>query len=260
MSDLILIIDFGGQYTHLIERNVRELRVDVKVLPSDVSAPEILSYKPKGIILSGGPESVYTPGAPMLDSSLLSSEIPILGICYGMQLITYLLGGEVERGEKREYGPSMLYIDKEDPIFTSIDSPQRVWMSHSDLVTRLPDEFIPLAHTEETPYAAIRHKKRAIYGVQFHPEVSHTPCGKDLLRNFVYLISRCKSSFDMKDFIEERIKKIKEEVQDEVVIGALSGGVDSTVAAILAHRALGNRLKLVFVDTGLMRFGDREKV
>ncbi len=261
MAELILIVDFGGQYTHLIERNVRELRSDVKVISSTTPLSEILKYHPRGIILSGGPNSVYTPGAPKIDPELLKRDIPILGICYGMQLIVQVSGGEVERGEKREYGPSMLFIDiLDDPIFTGIDSPQRVWMSHSDLVTKLPEDFIPLAHTEETPFAVIKHKQKPIYGVQFHPEVSHTPCGKDLLDNFIHLIARCKGAFEMEDFIDKKIHQIRKDTGKDTVIGALSGGVDSTVASVLAHRAIGERLKLVFVDTGLMRFGDREKI
>lgn len=260
MSDLVLIIDFGSQYTHLIERNLRELRIDAKVIPSYLPISEVLDCDPKGIILSGGPNSVYGIDAPRIDKTLLYGDIPILGICYGMQLITHLLGGEVERGEKREYGPSMLFIDRKDPLFLGISSPQRVWMSHSDLVTRLPEGFVSLAHTKETPFAAIKHRDRPIYGVQFHPEVSHTPCGKDLLDNFVHLIAKCESNITIEDFLDRKVKEIKEKVGEDTVIGALSGGVDSTVAASIVHRAIGKNLRLVFVDTGLMRIGDREKI
>ncbi len=261
MADKILIIDFGGQYTHLIKRNIRELRIDVEVIPASLSISEISSKKPNGIILSGGPNSVYDKNAPHVSDELFDMNIPILGICYGMQLIAHMLGGEVERGTKREYGPSMLFVDREnDPLFFGITSPQRVWMSHSDLVTKLPQGFVSIAHTRETPFAAIRHKDLPIYGVQFHPEVSHTPCGKDLLYNFVYKIAGCKSDFAMEDFIEKNIEKIREKVGDDIVIGALSGGVDSTVASVLVYKAIGKRLKLVFVDTGLMRFGDTEKI
>ncbi len=261
MADKILIIDFGGQYTHLIKRNIRELRVDVEVIPSSLSLSEVSSRDLKGIILSGGPNSVYDKNAPHVPIKLFDMGIPILGICYGMQLIAHMLGGEVERGTKREYGPSVLFIDKEnDPLFFGITSPQRVWMSHSDLVTKLPQAFVSIAHTRETPFAAIRHKELPIYGVQFHPEVSHTPCGKDLFDNFVHKIAGCKTNFTMEDFIEKKIKEIKEEVRDDMVIGALSGGVDSTVASVLVYKAIGENLKLIFVDTGLMRVGDREKI
>ncbi len=261
MADKILIIDFGGQYTHLIKRNIRELRVDVEVIPSSLSLSEVSSRDLKGIILSGGPNSVYDKNAPHVPIKLFDMGIPILGICYGMQLIAHMLGGEVERGTKREYGPSVLFIDKEnDPLFFGITSPQRVWMSHSDLVTKLPQAFVSIAHTRETPFAAIRHKELPIYGMQFHPEVSHTPCGKDLFDNFVHKIAGCKTNFTMEDFIEKKIKEIKEEVRDDMVIGALSGGVDSTVASVLVYKAIGENLKLIFVDTGLMRVGDREKI
>ncbi len=261
MANKIVIIDFGGQYTHLIKRSIRELRIDVEVIPFSLSLTEMLSGDPKGIILSGGPNSVYDRGAPYIPTEIFDTNIPILGICYGMQLIAHLLGGEVERGDKREYGPSMLFIDQEnDPLFFGITSPQRVWMSHSDLVTKLPQDFVSIAHTKETSFAVIRHKDLPIYGVQFHPEVSHTPCGKDLLDNFVHKIAGCKSDFVMEDFVERNIEKIREKIGKDVVIGALSGGVDSTVASVLVYKAIGKRLKLVFVDTGLMRFGDREKI
>ncbi len=261
MADTVLIIDFGGQYTHLIKRNIRELRVNVKVVSSSIPFSDILKEDPKAIILSGGPNSVYDENAPKVSLELLHSNIPILGICYGMQLITRLLGGEVERGEKREYGPSMLFIDREnDPIFLRVSSPQRVWMSHSDLVVSLPEGFISLAHTNETPYAAIRHREKPIYGVQFHPEVSHTPCGKDLLSNFIYKIAGCNPAFKIEDFVEKKIEEIRKKVGSDIVIGALSGGVDSTVASSLVHKAIDKNLHLVFVDTGLMRYGDLEKI
>lgn len=260
MADTILIIDFGGQYTHLIRRSIREMRINTEVVPSNISLSKILSYEPKGIILSGGPNSVYDEDAPKIDLKLFNIDIPILGICYGMQLMAHLLGGEVERGEKREYGPSMLFIDREDLLFSGISSPQRVWMSHSDLITKLPIDFVSIAHTKETPFAVIRHIEKPLYGVQFHPEVSHTPCGKDLLDNFIHLIAKCKSEFVVEDFIKRKISEIREVVKHERVIGALSGGVDSTVAAMLVHKAIGKNLILVYVDTGLMRFDDRERI
>lgn len=260
MSNLIAIIDFGSQYTPLIKRILSDIRVNIKIFSNSISYKALLRYHPAGIIFSGGPNSVYNVNALTVDKEFFHGNIPILGICYGMQLIVDMCGGKVEKAQKREYGPAMLFIDKEEKIFSGISSPQKVWMSHSDLVTKLPSDFVSIAHTDKTLYGAIMHKHKNIYGVQFHPEVFHTHCGKDIFKNFVYNVSGYKAQFEMKDFVPGKISEIKHKVKDSKVIGALSGGVDSTVSAILTHKAIGNNLILLFVDTGLLRIGDREKI
>ncbi|RLI29431.1 MAG: GMP synthase (glutamine-hydrolyzing) [Candidatus Hecatellales archaeon] len=259
--DRIVILDFGGQYAHLIARRIRELKVYSELVPHHVSASELKARKPKGIILSGGPASVYMEGAPSCDPEIFKLGIPVLGICYGLHLMVKLLGGEVRKAEKREYGKIDLYIDDFSDLFQGIESPTICWMSHGDTVARLPEGFTAIAHTANSPYAAIRDRAGRLYGVQFHPEVAHTPKGLDMLANFAFKICGCKPSWTMESFIEQTVKEIRGMVKPgERVLCALSGGVDSTTAAMLAHKALGRQLLCVFVNHGLLRKGEVEQV
>ena len=259
----ILVLDFGSQTTQLIARRVRENNVYSEIKPCLISLEEIKAFNPKGIILSGGPASVYDEGAPLLPKEVFELGVPILGICYGAQLMAYLLGGEVERSEKREFGPAELFILRESPIFKGLskDKPYRVWMSHSDRIIKLPPGFIGLARTEHSPYAVIAHEKKPFFGVQFHPEVVHTEVGEDVIRNFLFEVCGCTPNWTMPSFIETTVAEIKNLVgKDERVICALSGGIDSTVTAILVHKAIGDRLIPVFVNNGLLRKGEVEEV
>ncbi len=260
-ADRITILDFGGQYAHLIARRIRELNVYSELAPHHISAGELAARNPKGIIFSGGPASVYQPQAPTCDPEILKMDVPKLGICYGLHLMVKLLGGEVRRAEKREYGKIELYIDDFSDLFEGLESPTICWMSHGDVVARLPEDFEVLAHTANTPAAAVRHRKLKLYGVQFHPEVAHTVRGLDILRNFTYKICGCKPTWTMESFIERTVEEIRQKVPPgERVLCALSGGVDSTTAAMLAHKALGGRLLCVFVNHGLLRKGEAEQV
>lgn len=260
MNNFIAIIDFGSQYTHLIETTLLKLGVKNKTFPYTTSFKELYLQNPKGIIFSGGPDSVYNKNSAIIGTDFLMGDIPVLGICYGMQVIAYLLGGAVEKTAEREYGSALLVVDRKGELFQNTPGKQKVWMSHGDLVTKLPKNFIPLAHTEKTAYAAMRHKTKKIYGVQFHPEVFHTEYGSKILENFAFGIAGYESNFKAEDFISLRISEIRNIVGHSKVLGALSGGVDSTVASMLAQRAIRNNLILVFVDTGLLRIGDREKI
>ena len=252
-SNRVLILDFGSQYTQLIARRVRESRVFSEILPYNTSIDKIKDIKPKGIILSGGPASVYETGAPTLDRDIFSLGIPILGICYGMQLMTHLLGGRVARAPRREYGKADLIVDDGLDLFKGLDSGSTVWMSHGDRVERLPAGFRKIAHTENSPVAAMRDKKRRLYAIQFHPEVVHTKNGIEILKNFLYLICESLPVWTMNTFIDDSIGEIKRMTGGERVISALSGGVDSSVAAALVHRAIGGRLTCIFVNNGLLR-------
>lgn len=263
MKSRILILDFGSQTTQLIARRIRELKVYSEIKPCFVSLEEIKDFNPSGIIFSGGPSSVYDKEAPKVDSKVFELGVPILGICYGVQLICHLFGGKVERSERREFGQAYLRILKEDPLFKGInkDKTYRVWMSHSDRIEVLPEVFKVLAETENTPFAAIAHREKPIYGVQFHPEVVHTEIGREILRNFVFEVCKCSPEWDMPSFVERTIEKIRRKVaQDERVICALSGGIDSTVTAVLVHRAIGERLISIFVNNGLLRKNEPEEV
>ncbi|MCX8034571.1 MAG: glutamine-hydrolyzing GMP synthase, partial [Thermodesulfovibrio sp.] len=256
----ILVIDFGSQYTQLIARRVRELKVYSEIIPCNAPFSEIKKRKPSGIILSGGPASVYEDGAPTIDKEIFDLGIPILGICYGMQLITYLLGGKVSRAEEREYGKAVLQIDDFSDIFADIPEETIVWMSHADKITEMPNGFKRLAHTENSPYAAMADKGRKIYALQFHPEVVHTEEGKKILKNFVFKICGCTPTWNMHSFVERETEEIRKKVGQYKVVCAISGGVDSTVTAVLVHRAIGDALTCIFVDNGLLRTGEREKV
>ncbi len=262
-NDKILVLDFGSQTTQLIARRVRELHVYSEIKPCITSIEEIKAFSANGIILSGGPASVYDKGAPTLSKEIFDLEIPILGICYGMQLIAHLLGGSVEHSEKREYGPAELIITDNSDLFYELNTSKkyRVWMSHGDRVEKLPPGFISIAQSENSPYAAIKHKEKPIFGVQFHPEVIHTEIGKKILENFVLRIAKAKPTWTMKSFIEKTTEEIRKMVKaEEKVICALSGGIDSTVTALLVHKAIEDRLVPIFVNNGLLRKQEVESV
>ena len=260
----ILVLDFGSQYTQLIARRIREAQVYSQILPCTVPLATILAYRPQGIVLSGGPSSVYEKKAPSVPKELFDQGIPILGICYGMQLVTHLSGGEVAKSKHREYGRADLTIDDKSDLFKGIgtDGSTVVWMSHGDRIERMPPGFRSIAHTGNSPIAAMKRNdhKRRIYCLQFHPEVVHTPEGTRLLRNFVYDICGCQPTWTMQSYVDTAVQQIREQVGKERVICALSGGVDSSVAAALTHRAIGDQLTCIFVDNGVLRAGERDQV
>ena len=256
----IIILDFGSQYTQVIARRIRECQVFSQILRYDTLAEKLAELKPSGIILSGGPCSVYDKKAPHCDTGIWKLGVPILGICYGMQLMAHQLGGKVQPGGKREYGPAEIDIAKDTTLFREMAYEQQVWMSHGDKVTKLPAGFITVAKSQNSPYAAIANNKRRLYGLQFHPEVHHTPNGKQIISNFVHGICGCGRNWTMKSFIENSIEEIRARVgKDKVVLG-LSGGVDSSVAAALIHKAIGDQLICVFVNNGVLRKGEAESV
>ena len=259
-QELVVIVDFGGQYAQLIARRVRECGVYCEILPYVKSAEEILAKNPKAIILSGGPASVNAPDAPKVDTRIFDAGIPVLGICYGMQLICSELGGKVARPEKREYGHAMFYRDGSSPLFEGVSKETAVWMSHGDSVTDMPAGFGLAGYTDLTPTAAVADEARRIYGVQFHPEVVHTPEGTTMLKNFLFEIAGCQGGWSMGNYIDIAVKSIREQVGNHNVICALSGGVDSSVAAVLVHKAIGDQLTCVFVDHGFLRLGEAEQV
>jgi len=252
----IAVLDFGSQYTQLIARKIRELGVKSEIVPYNISPASLKSVK--GIVLSGGPKSVYQNNAPMPDFDIFNLNKPILGICYGMQTITYYFNGKVEKAKTREYGYANLKIGNKDLLFSGIPQKIAVWMSHGDKISSIPDDFIPIAYTENSPYAAIKNGK--IYGIQFHPEVKHTEYGKDILKNFVVKICKANQHWKMESFVKNAITEIKNTVKNKKAILALSGGVDSSVCAVLAFKALKKNFIPVFVDTGLMRKGESEEV
>ena len=259
-KELVCILDFGSQYTQLIARKVRELGVYCEIYPYNFEFEKIKALKPKGIILSGGPSSVYESDAPACDVDIFSLNVPILGICYGVQLIAKLHRGEVQKSEKREYGRAHLFLDRDDVLFEGLGDGEVIWMSHADSIVKLPHGFITLAHSENSPHAAIKEKDGNVYGLQFHPEVHHTPKGKLLLKNFLYKICKVEGLFSAKSFIEMVTKKIQAEVGNRKVICGLSGGVDSSVVATLVHKAVGHRLHCVFVDNGVLRKNEASEV
>src|SRR5512147_63697 len=260
----ILVLDFGSQYTQLIARRIREAQVYSQILPCTAPLATILAYRPQGIILSGGPSSVYEKKAPTISKELFDQGIPILGICYGMQLVTHLSGGDVAKSKHREYGRADLTIDDASDLFKGIGTRGStvVWMSHGDRIERMPSGFRSIAHTGNSPIAAMKRNdhKRRIYCLQFHPEVAHTAEGTQMLRNFVYDICGCKPTWTMQSYVESAVQQIREQVGKERVICALSGGVDSSVAAALTHRAIGDQLTCIFVDNGVLRSGERDQV
>jgi GMP synthase (glutamine-hydrolysing) len=271
--DTVVILDYGSQYSQLIARRVREARVYCQLFSWRTPAAEIMALNPKGFILSGGPNSVYDSGAPTLPDYVLESGVPVLGICYGMQLLAHRLGGKVAGSQKREYGPARVIIDEtgsslfahfvgrdDMPVSESDTSPLQVWMSHGDKVEALPPGFHPLAHTDNSPFAAAADSQRNYYAVQFHPEVVHTPQGHKLLKNFVQLICHCQADWTPASVIDEQVEQIRSQVGRGHVVLGLSGGVDSAVAAALIHRAIGDQLTCIFVDHGMLRQGEAVQV
>ncbi len=259
-SEKILILDFGSQVTQLIARRVREQSVYCEIHPYNIPLEKIKEFAPKGIILSGGPASVYDKDAPLSDARIFELGLPVLGICYGMQLMTHQLGGKVERSKKREYGRSFMALDDTADLFAGFDGRAEVWMSHGDRIEELPKGFKVIAHTEHCPVAAMKEEKHRFYGVQFHPEVVHTPQGEEMLGNFIFNICGCKAVWTMANFIETEVAEIRRKVGNGKVICALSGGVDSSVVAVLIHKAIGDQLQCIFVNNGLLRKGEAEKV
>ncbi|RMF60953.1 MAG: glutamine-hydrolyzing GMP synthase [Calditrichaeota bacterium] len=259
-DELVLILDFGSQYTQLITRKVRELGVYSIIKPFNIPLAEVQALNPKGLILSGGPESVYEAGAPFPDEKLLDLGIPVLGICYGLQILAHVHGGKVSAAAKREYGLAQLVIDDDSSLLKDVRTDSRVWMSHGDALASLPEEFTVLAHTANSPYAAFAHRAKRMYGVQFHPEVAHTEEGLKILGNFLFQICGCRGNWTPESFIQRTIEEISETVGAASAICAVSGGVDSAVAAALVAKALGERLHCVFVDTGVLRRDEAAQV
>jgi len=261
---MILILDFGSQYTQLIARRIRELHVYCEIHPFDVSLDTVRQLAPEGIVLSGGPASVYDRDAPQPQRTVLdllqTGTPPVLGICYGMGVINLAFGGTAERAAHKEFGPADLSIERVDPLLAVGGRTTRVWMSHGDRMTALGDGLQPLAVTDNSPHAAFRHRDKPIYGVQFHPEVTHTIEGREILRNFVLRVCGARPTWTMEGFVESWLPRIRERVSDRRVVCALSGGVDSTVVAALVHRAIGDRLTCIFVDNGLLRQGEADEV
>jgi len=256
----ILILDFGSQYTQVIARRIRELQVYSEVVRFDISAPEIKQLQPNGIILSGGPASVYDKGAPQIDKEIFWLGIPVLGICYGLMQMAHHLGGEVVFTGKREYGAGTLQISDGSQLFDGLGNQLDVWNSHGDEVTALPKGFLTAGRTESSNFAAVEDRERKLYGLQFHPEVAHTPRGKEILQNFVYHICRCAMDWTMSSFIEEACDRVRQQVSDQKVVLGLSGGVDSSVTAALLHKAIGDQLSCIFVNNGLLRAREEEIV
>jgi len=259
-KEKILVLDFGSQYTQLIARRIRENKVYSEIFPFNAPIEKIENFRPRGIILSGGPLSVYDVNAPISDLRIFEIGVPILGICYGMQLMAHLFRGKVAKAAKREYGKAELLIDDRAEIFEGIPQKTVVWMSHGDRIEHAPPDFKPIAHTANSPVAAMANKKKQFYALQFHPEVVHTRKGFEILKNFIFKICKCKPTWTMKSFIETATKKIKEKVGNKKVVCGISGGVDSTVTALLVHRAIEDQLTCIFVDNGVLREGEAKKV
>jgi len=260
--DIVLVVDFGAQYAQLIARRVREAHVYSEIVPHTITAAELVARRPAGVILSGGPASVHVEGAPQLDSGVWSAGVPVLGICYGAQLIAHALGGEVARTGVGEYGRTSLTVEggPSSVLFAGLPQAQDVWMSHFDSIRVLPPGFVATARTGAIPIAALEDPSRGIFGVQFHPEVAHTARGQDMLKSFLYEVCGCRPSWTMTSIIETSVEAVRAQVGSERVICGLSGGVDSAVAAALVHKAVGDQLVCVFVDTGLNRAGEAEQV
>ncbi len=258
--ELVLVIDFGGQYNQLVARRVRECNVYCEIYSYKVALEKIKEKKPKGIILTGGPNSVYEDGAPSASAELFNLGIPVLGLCYGAQLMAHVLGGKVERAANREYGKTDITLDDSSKLFEGINTNNTCWMSHFDYISKLPEGFKSVAHTDNCPVGAMECKERNLYGIQFHPEVLHTPDGTKMLYNYVRNICACKGDWRMDSFVEESIKQIRDKVKDGKVLLALSGGVDSSVCAGLLAKAIGNQLTCVFVDHGLLRKNEGDEV
>jgi len=256
--DAVVILDFGSQFAQLIARRIRELNVYSELLPHDTPWAEIERRRPKAIILSGSPSSVYDDDAPKADPALWSGRVPVLGICYGLQLMAHELGGEVVPSARREYGPTAIQIATDHGLFAGLEREQPAWMSHGDAIARPPEGFEPTAQTDATPFAGLHDPARSLYGIQFHPEVAHTPRGRDILRNFVVEIAGARQTWTPASFVDTTVAEVRERVGEGHVICALSGGVDSAVAATLVHRAIGDQLTCIYVDHGLMRKRESE--
>jgi GMP synthase (glutamine-hydrolysing) len=259
-KELVLIVDFGGQYSQLIARRVRENNVYCEIIPYSTSMEKIKEKNPKGVIFSGGPNSVYGENTPKIDKEIFEIGVPVLGICYGQQLTAFTLGGKVESAKVREYGKTVVNLDNKCSLFEGIDKEQECWMSHTDYVSEIPSDFNIVAHTDGCKVAAMANEDKKIYGVQFHPEVEHTPFGKKMLKNFLFNICELKGDWSVTSFAEEKINEIRELVGDKKVICALSGGVDSSVAAVIVHKAIGDQLTCIFVDHGLLRKDEGDQV
>jgi GMP synthase (glutamine-hydrolysing) len=259
-NELVLVIDFGGQYNQLIARRVRENDVYCEILPYNTSIETIKNKNPKGIIFTGGPSSVFDEGAPTIDKGIFELDIPILGICYGCQLIGYLLEGKVEKGEAREYGKTSITFDRTSKLFMDLDEDSICWMSHTLRVTDVPKGYNISAVTSSCPVAAMENKDKNIYGVQFHPEVEHTLLGRQIIKNFLFKICKLSGDWNMGSFTEEKVREIRELVGNRKVLCAMSGGVDSSVAAVLVHKAVGKQLTCIFVDHGLLRKDEGDQV
>ena len=260
VNEGIVVIDFGSQYSHLIARRIRELKVYSEIFTASSTWETVRHINPKGVILSGGPASVYDPGAPRIPDWVFERDLPVLGICYGMQALVHQLGGEVVPGQAQEYGSAVLHQNGgEAPLFTELPPTFQVWMSHGDRITALPPGFSSLAYTENSPVAALGDGK-SIFGLQFHPEVNHTPLGQSILENFLVQACKCRESWTPGNFVNDSIKRIQEQVGDGEVICALSGGVDSAVTAMLLHKAIGEQLTCIFVNNGLLRLEEAERV
>jgi len=256
----VVILDFGSQYTQVIARRVRESRVYSEILPFNVGPDQIRETGARGVILSGGPASVFSKDAPQMDPEIFGMGIPVLGICYGIQLMAYHLGGSVEFSDRREYGAGTLSVTGTSPLFDGLPSKLQVWNSHGDKITQMPRGFEAIGTTENSAYAAIQHRGRSLFGLQFHPEVAHTPLGKDVLENFIYRACGCSPDWTMGSFIEQTCREIRRKVCEDKVVLGLSGGVDSSVAAALIHRAIGDQLTCIFVNNGLLRSREPETV
>jgi GMP synthase (glutamine-hydrolysing) len=261
VRDTVLVVDFGAQYAQLIARRVREAHVYSEIVPHNMPVSEMLAKNPKAIIFSGGPASVYVEGAPLIDARIYESGVPIFGICYGAQLIALQLGGDVAQSGSGEYGrTAMSVLEKNSPLFVDQPAKQDVWMSHGVSIQSAPKGFVATARTPDAPVAALENREKRIYGVQFHPEVVHTPHGQEVLTQFLYEVAECRPTWTMSSIIETSVADIQAQVGKQKVLCALSGGVDSSVAAALVHKAIGDQLTCVFVDTGLLRMGEPEQV
>ncbi len=259
-KELILIIDFYGQYNQLIARRVRECNVYSEIVPYKISIEKIKEKNPKGIIFTGGPASVYEKDAPKCDKEIFNLGIPILGICYGMQFMTYSLNGEVSRAEKREYGETTVNINNKSKLFEGIEDKNVCLMSHTDFVSEVPEGFSKIAYTDSCPIAAIENEEKGFYGIQFHPEVNNTVNGTKIIKNFLFNVCKCNGSWKMDSFVEEQVEYLKNKIKDGKALCALSGGVDSSVAAVLLHKAIGKNLTCIFVDHGLLRKNEGDEV
>jgi GMP synthase (glutamine-hydrolysing) len=259
-NDMIVVLDFGGQYNQLIARRIRDLGVYSELLPFNTPAEEIKALSPKGIVFSGGPASVYGEGSPQCDTAIYDIGIPILGICYGMQLMAHHFKGKVERAAKREYGKAIITIQSQSALYQSLDRQHQVWMSHTDHVVEPPDGFVVDVSTPDLPVAAMSHRDKKLHAVQFHPEVRHSVYGNELIKNFLFEICDCEATWSMETFAEDVIRDIRAQVGNRKVLCALSGGVDSSVVALLVYKAIGDQLTCMFVDHGLLRKGEAESV